>query len=512
MAIPVRPLTGQVRPQVLPNLRGLATTPNPVSQANIVGGTPMVDQGFNRVSPLTPQAQQASGQFANDPEMIMGPGTASPFPATQAQQPLPQYGLTGSEAALQASLGAGVSATEQAQQQALQQLTGGALGGLGLLLSGGQQAQQQLQGAEQALTQGRDTGVMQLQNTLRDLQNQLGQGRQAASSAINAGASALQPFTQTGLQAQQLQAALIGALGPEAQAQAIANFQESPGQAFLREQGQRALLSGAAATGGLQGGRVLEELQRRGIGEAEQAFQNRLTNLSQAINPSLQAAGQIGQLRGQEASALANLFGQGASATGQLGTGIANLLSGTGQNIAQTRMQGSNLFTNLAGQGAQMLGNLGTQQAGITQQAGRDIANQFGTTGQLLSQGRTNAGNQLAQALSGTTTGLSNLAQQQGAGLADLIGSGSVNIANLLTKAATNASALTAQEAALLQALATGQGSQLAGLQGQIGGANAAGIMGQSNALSGLLEQGLGIAALGGGFDKGGIFGGLFRN
>lgn len=493
MAIPVRPLTGQVRPQVLPNLRGLATTPNPASQANIVGGTPMVDQGFNRVSPLTPQAQQASGQFANGPEMILGPG-ANPVSLgvvpsmNQAQQPLPQYGLTGSEAALQAGLGAGVSATEQAQQQALQQSTGGALGGLGLLLSGGQQAQQQLQGAEQALTQGRDTGVMQLQNTLRDLQNQLGQGRQAASSAISAGAAALQPFTQTGLQAQQLQAALIGALGPEAQAQAIANFQESPGQAFLREQGQRALLSGSAATGGLQGGRVLEELQRRGIGEAEQAFQNRLANLSQAINPSLQAAGQIGQLRGQEASALASLFGQGASATGQLGTGIANLLSGTGQNIAQTRMQGSNLFTNLAGQGAQMLGNLGTQQAGITQQAGRDIANQFGTTGQLLSQGRTSAGNQLAQALSGTTTGLSNLAQQQGAGLSDLIGSGSVNIANLLTKAATNASALTAQEAALLQALATGQGSQLAGLQGQIGAAQGAGITGQASGL----QSGLG--------------------
>lgn len=64
------------------------------------------------------------------------------------------------------------------------------------------------------------------------------------------------------------EAELLGLRGAEAEQAAISGFIESPGQKFLRERGERAVLRSASATGGLRGGNVLAELQRRGIGTA----------------------------------------------------------------------------------------------------------------------------------------------------------------------------------------------------------------------------------------------------
>ena len=90
-----------------------------------------------------------------------------------------------------------------------------------------------------------------------------GQGLAAIQSAIQQGVDPFQSFLGAGQDAQGVQAALSGALGAEAQAQAFANFQDSPGQAFLQERGERAVTRNASATGGLGGGRVLQELQRK---------------------------------------------------------------------------------------------------------------------------------------------------------------------------------------------------------------------------------------------------------
>ena len=60
-----------------------------------------------------------------------------------------------------------------------------------------------------------------------------------------------------------LEAAFSGALGPEAQAAAFANFRESAGQKYFRERQEQALLRNAAAIGGIGGGRVRTALQER---------------------------------------------------------------------------------------------------------------------------------------------------------------------------------------------------------------------------------------------------------
>ena len=80
---------------------------------------------------------------------------------------------------------------------------------------------------------------------------------QALQGGLSGAMSQLGPYAQQGGQAFNLQSALTGALGAPAQQQAYQNFSESPGQQFLREQGERSVINQAAATGGTQGGNVL---------------------------------------------------------------------------------------------------------------------------------------------------------------------------------------------------------------------------------------------------------------
>jgi len=109
------------------------------------------------------------------------------------------------------------------------------------------------------------------------------------------------------------EAELLGLRGAEAEQAAISGFIESPGQKFLRERGERAVLRNAAATGGLQGGNVLTELQRRGIGVAATQLGDRQSRLRQV------AAGGTGALGVQA--------GVGAG----ISSNIAELLRGRGE-------------------------------------------------------------------------------------------------------------------------------------------------------------------------------------
>ena len=289
--------------------------------------------------------------------------------------PQPQFGLGGFEQAQRAGLGAGIDAIQQGQGQALQTLQqgqnlaqgqiqqglgtllGGAQGGLSQIQQGqfgaqnqlqqaGQQGQQFLQqgqgqiqqglaGSLNQLAQGGQQGQQFLQQGLGGALNQLGQagigaqnqlqqgvgafqqgqqqGLGAINTAIDQGASGLNPFINPGQQAQQQQAALSGALGPEAQAAAQQAFTESPQQQFAREQGELARVNAATATGEVGSGELLKELTRFGIGTALQNQQQQFQNLGAVTGTGLQAAGQVGQLRGQQAGLSSNLIGNTAA-------------------------------------------------------------------------------------------------------------------------------------------------------------------------------------------------------
>ena len=203
------------------------------------------------------------------------------------------------------------------------------------------------------------------------------QGRQDITNAFSQSMGALSPFAAGGEQAYQQQLALTGALGPERQQQAYDQFVSSPGQEYLQEQGERAVMRNAAASGGM-GGQVLQELQRQGQGLAQQDFGNYFNRLAGTSAQGQQAASQLAGLGAQRGSLLSGL-------TAQMGGSRSNLLSQLGQSGANLTSQFANLLSSAASTRGTGLANLraqlgtslsnaligqGTQLAGLEQDYG----------------------------------------------------------------------------------------------------------------------------------------------
>jgi len=134
-----------------------------------------------------------------------------------------------------------------------------------------------------------------------------------------------EPFRQAGLGALEQQQALLGLSGQEAQDLAMQQFRESPGQQFIRQRQERALLRNQAAIGGLGGGNVRTALQQQAAGFAQQDFQNQLSRLGGIAGQGQVATTNIAQLGGQTATNIGNLLQAGgqAQASGILGAGAA---------------------------------------------------------------------------------------------------------------------------------------------------------------------------------------------
>lgn len=158
------------------------------------------------------------------------------------------------------------------------------------------------------------------------------------------GQERLEPFFQEAVPAFQLQAALSGARGPEAQEQAFQDFRDSPGQSFLREQGLRMINTGAAATGGLGGGERLRELTRFSQGLAQQDFQNQFNRLGVV-------SGQGQASASQQAGLGAQFAGQSAAALGNQSLAIQNILGQQQQSQREAIGVGAGLATSFFGGG-----------------------------------------------------------------------------------------------------------------------------------------------------------------
>jgi hypothetical protein len=150
-------------------------------------------------------------------------------------------------------------------------------------------------------------------------------------SAADRAISDFQPYYTGGTRAFEVQQALSGSLGADAFNQAR---QESPYEKFLFDQGMRANLAGAAATGGLGGGNVQKELQRFGQDLSSQGLQQQINNLELLSGRGFQAAGAMGDIRLNTAQNIAGQRGDMASYQGQAGVALSNIGQNTGTNIA----------------------------------------------------------------------------------------------------------------------------------------------------------------------------------
>ena len=155
----------------------------------------------------------------------------------------------------------------------------------------------------------------------------------------------LAPWLEAGTGALSRQQDFLGLGEPGAQQAAYDNYAESPGQKFLRERGERALVRNASAIGGLGGGNVRSALNQQGIGFAAQDFGNHYNRLAGMSGTGQQTASGLGSMGMNMASNVGNLYGQqgNAAASGILGS-------------AQSRSSG---LGNMIGLGSMLFGGMG---------------------------------------------------------------------------------------------------------------------------------------------------------
>lgn len=139
-------------------------------------------------------------------------------------------------------------------------------------------------------------------------------------------------FRERGGVAGEREAEFLGLRGVEAERAALEGFTESPGQAFLRERGLRAANRAASVSGELGGGNILEELQRRGTGFAQQFLGERLDRLAGVAGRGLQATTAGAGFGGQISSNISGLLGaRGEARAG----GILGRASGIRRGLGQ---------------------------------------------------------------------------------------------------------------------------------------------------------------------------------
>lgn len=120
-----------------------------------------------------------------------------------------------------------------------------------------------------------------------------------AESRRRYGEEQLAPYTTAGEEALSRQRALLGFGTPAERREALASFQASPGQQFLREEQERAILRNASATGGLRSGRTQTELQRKAFDRAQTDYGNYYNRLGGLSSAGLGARSQLAaQFRG----------------------------------------------------------------------------------------------------------------------------------------------------------------------------------------------------------------------
>ena len=188
-----------------------------------------------------------------------------------------------------------------------------------------------------------------------------------------------QPYMDYGSKAARNQAALTGALGPEAQEKAMAQFMSSPAFEFLQRQQERAQLRNAAALGGLGGGNVRQALTELNAGLYAQDYANQFARLGEIATRGYGAAGGAAGLMGQQAGLMSSLGQNEALMRQQAAEYNANLINQAAINQANAQLGLGQNISDIYGQGAadqrQLTTGLGSDVATTAQNQSINTAN-----------------------------------------------------------------------------------------------------------------------------------------
>lgn len=161
----------------------------------------------------------------------------------------------------------------------------------------------------------------------------------------------LQPYVNTGTQANAALGNLLGVGGNQAQQEAISGLQQSPLYQSQLRAGENAILQNASATGGLRGGNVQAALGRFAPALLASTIQSQVGNLGALSNQGLTAAGGV-------SSGLGNLANANSAALGQIGQAQA------GSALAQGNAT-AGIFNSLAGLAGTAVGAFGGGTSGL---------------------------------------------------------------------------------------------------------------------------------------------------
>jgi len=447
----------------------------------------------------------------NDPNVAIGPfpegdprGNYEPNPSTDPMQPL--------EGELMPSQMADMNYNLQQPQgsygmePAISDLRNAAVGQVGALTGGAYDAMQSgQQGYDEAgniVTGAFGTGMNMLRSGVDrargDITGQLDQGLSALRGGVQAGRGDIQqssqsaigrfdPYAQAGQSALDVEAARSGALGPEAQAQAFAQYNESPGQAWAREQMEKSTLRTQNAIGGVGGANVQKALMRERYGLSSQNYQRDLENLRSLAGRGQQAAGSQAGIETQAGRDMSQLAMRGGEmeigARQRAGSELGGMEFGAGQYGAGAAERAGSSLSRLAE-------NRGLYTGGMQRDLSRDVSNVYGRTGELTSGLRMNTGQMIAQQLGLSGQQQAQLEQQLGISFANMDQNTAQQLAQLAGQQGGATSGLRTGLAALLANITTGQGSQQANMAMQLGDIEAGGV---TNPIGNAINTGIGI-------------------
>ena len=350
----------------------------------------LVDLGFateDEVATFAGAPVETVRQFRSNFTPAVDTSTTEDTSAAEEEIPT---GLRGSEEALRGGTDEAIAVLDQINQQTDQTLSEGYQEALDA-------AAAQAEAARSAVTAGTDRGVAALNAAIN-------RGIAAAQRESGRAEGMFDPYRDAGTTALDVQLALSGALGQGAFDSA---YVDSPYIDFLREQGLRSNLAGAAATGGLGGGNIQKELVRFGQGLASKGVQDQINNLSTISGYGLDATTGAANVASRLGGVLADL-------SSAQGTGALNAYTNQGANL-------SNIATNLGNQQAQAYSNLADQLAGTALKTGLSEAEILSNLGINLSTGRTNAGQALADQFGGAARDLRDIYTGQGDSISNLL-------------------------------------------------------------------------------------------
>lgn len=221
------------------------------------------------------------------------------------------------------------------------------------------------QNARTALQQGQMQGGLLLDEAGNILSRGYDQARGDVTTGFQGAESLYQPAYQQGQVSAYKQAALNGLLGPDAQREAYAEFQSSPGTEWLTNRQEQAILRNSAALGGGLANQtgVQQELQQNALGAALQDYGNYYNRLSGFTDRGDMATGAISGIRQNLGQILANL------STSKAGD-VANVYGQQADLASITQGGLADLFANEGITAGNILVGAGSQQSDLAQSLG----------------------------------------------------------------------------------------------------------------------------------------------